>query len=788
MARRPPLPEHRPARAFTAAARRIEPDDTAAAAALRARRRSWHDEAWTYYDDVGEAKHAARYIARSLSRLRFVPGWYDDDRANVRVTDEVALDAGLPDVYLAAARDALDRVGFGARGGWPALLNRYGVNAFVAGESWLIGGTVDRGDGPVEQWGVYSTSEVTAVEEGGTVRWSIRQDDNDPNGLTVDDPVILRVWSPHGRWYERPDSPMRGVLDVCEELLILTRAVRANGLSRLASKVLFLPTTMTGGDGAPITYDEHGDPVDNDEAGSPFVADLHQHFIQPIGDPGSQDSVAPFVIEADPDDIAAVRVEDLSRPIEGLIAEREQLIERFAQGVDLPVEVVIGKAAANHWSAWQITEDEYRAYVEPIASEFAEAIVSGYYRQALGEYGIDAGLVERSTIYVDPTDLVQRPDRSTVTFAAWDRHLTSDAYTRDELGIPQEAAPDDDELARRTAAAAAAATPAPASTEQNGPPPPPGTATVTLPAVTVPIVAAANRRRPRPLGERLAALDAALLARLTVAADAALARAIERAGARIRSKAGKTPAAEAVRSVDNALVAATLGPAVVAALDVSTESLIDGAFDGFAADAAEAIARTQAATRSALAASIDEFDEDDEELVARQDDDRRAAVAALGASLAAVATSRLFDPSPKVQPGEAPLSTGGVPPGVIRESLSRAGGAGQVGPGGAGVAADGLPTGGVATGVSTTETLVRFGIKRTGFVWQYGDPAARMTPFDPHLDLDGVEFSSWGDDALVNDGDWPPEPFFYPGDHLWCQCSFAPVLDAGGDAEGDDGP
>lgn len=765
MARRTEAPHH-PARALTAAVKRIDPTDANAARAVTKSRQAWMDDAWTYFDEVGEAKHAGRYLARSMARLRVVPGYLDEDRRPVTIDDATVARFALDDAYVAACRDALDRIDVGARGGWASLLSRFGLNNFVVGDSWLIGHATDDG----EEWGLWSVDEITAREgAGSTPEWFILPGPGAPvdGSAALADPIILRIWTPHPRWYQKSDSPLRGVLDVCDELLILTRAVRAAHLSRLASKVMMLPTTMTGGDGS-VTYDANGDPIDNDEAGSPFVRDLHAHFIRPIGDPADPESVAPFIIEADPDDIAAVRVEDLSRDGTGSMAERVQLVERFAQGIDLPVEVVVGKAKANHWSAWQITEDEYRAYVEPPANEFVQAVVAGYYRSALEAAGVAPELASRSTIMLDPTDLVQRPDRSTVTFEAHDRFLVSDAYARDQIGAPEDAAPDDAEIAARVARSPAVKP----SLAQ-----PPGSAPQ-RDAVT----AAAPRRRT-DLGAVLADLDAALLVRVTAALDGAMRRAIERAGARIRSKAGKTPAADAVRSVDNAAVAATLGPAVVAALDVDTESLFDGAWDDVLGRIDAMILATQTAARRAIAERVADAEPDDPDLTARQDESRRAAVVALGAALTGFAVAAVFHPDPTIERGEAPVALS-VPPGLAREALARAGGAHRTGPGGAGIDRNGDPVGEVAAGEDVLRSLVTFGIVRTGYVWRYGDPSSRIGPFEPHEALDGVEFTSWDDDVLTNFDDWPPEPFFYPGDHLWCQCSFEPALDTGEPDEG----
>jgi hypothetical protein len=68
----------------------------------------------------------------------------------------------------------------------------------------------------------------------------------------------------------------------------------------------------------------------------------------------------------------------------------------------------------------------------------------------------------------------------------------------------------------------------------------------------------------------------------------------------------------------------------------------------------------------------------------------------------------------------------------------------------------------------------------TEYVWVhafYGEPQRR---FEPHYRLDGERFTGGPtedgrspveeDDRLVNDTDWPEQPYYFPGDHLGCTC------------------
>jgi hypothetical protein len=54
--------------------------------------------------------------------------------------------------------------------------------------------------------------------------------------------VAYRLWRRHPRYSMLADSTMQGVLDLCEELVLLTQAVRARARSRLAGRHPVVPT------------------------------------------------------------------------------------------------------------------------------------------------------------------------------------------------------------------------------------------------------------------------------------------------------------------------------------------------------------------------------------------------------------------------------------------------------------------------------------------------------------------------------------------------------------------
>ena len=71
-----------PARSLTAAATQINLNDKGEAERFRMRRMggsdSWQQEAWEYYDAIGEIKYAFGLVASVVSRIRLYAGYVED--------------------------------------------------------------------------------------------------------------------------------------------------------------------------------------------------------------------------------------------------------------------------------------------------------------------------------------------------------------------------------------------------------------------------------------------------------------------------------------------------------------------------------------------------------------------------------------------------------------------------------------------------------------------------------------------------------------------------------------
>lgn len=70
---------------------------------------------------------------------------------------------------------------------------------------------------------------------------------------------------------------------------------------------------------------------------------------------------------------------------------------------------------------------------------------------------------------------------------------------------------------------------------------------------------------------------------------------------------------------------------------------------------------------------------------------------------------------------------------------------------------------------------VMIGVEIEPFEWLYGDPSARINPFEPHEELGSREFLDVDDPDLANELTFPSVQFFTPHDHEGCLCETLPT-------------
>jgi len=449
-------------RSLTAAAAQIKINDKGEYEQFRVRRASassaWQQEAWEYYDAIGEIKYAFNLVASVVSRIRIYAAVVDDPTEtpiSVRVSDKV-------DSRLAtAAERALDRLN-SAYGGQAGLLKDAALNLSVAGECYLVQMPARPGSGIPESWDIRSVDEVTTDPRGGFNVIGRREQGTSGNsgssGLVnklSKNAFVGRVWRSHPRFSDEADSSLRGLLDLCAELLLLNRTFRATARSRLNAGALYLPDGLSVAAQADPDYpydseDGIGAGFTAEEAEDEFEEQLMDAMTTPIRDEESASAVVPLIIRGPAELGDKIKQFKFERSFDPALAERsDRVLERILQGLDVPKDVVTGLANVKYSNALQIDETLYKAHIEPLMLLIADALTIVYLRPYLIASGFDETAVNRIVIWYDPSAIATRNDRATDADSGLDRGAVSYDTWRRAHGFSDQDAPTATEVAIR---------------------------------------------------------------------------------------------------------------------------------------------------------------------------------------------------------------------------------------------------------------------------------------------------------------------------------------------------
>jgi hypothetical protein len=505
---------------------------------------AWQTRALDYYDKIGEIRFSSHFYARMLARVNFFPATLKDDGSTDQIT------SGEPVDLLNAIQDP--------GGGRSRLQYDYGRLMFVTGEGVLFGS-----DNTEKGWRFLWREEMKFRDDGTAVRL-------DANGReTKDVGTGYRFWTPHPKHSDAPDSPIRAILDIAEELIILTASVRATATTRLTNGILALPTEIS-----PNSMIEPGE-EENPDA-NPFLQEIMDHIQAQIENPYSPESKVPFILEGAYEYIDRLKWVQLHDPQNDYLERdlRIEAVKRMALGLDFPPEVLLGMTDANHWTAAQVQQEMWRAHGASIAEQFGDDLCAAYLRPALRDANFPDP--EQVVIGYDDSQVVISPDRTTDADEAADRGMISFAGYRKLKGIDESLAPEKDEqdywLALRTRNLAALGfapappTGPPADPPQNGNPQAPP---------------------PEPANGRVVSRQEARTASIMGAATLALRQCRARAGARLRTAAARKASGcdecgQKTTGIPDSVVAAALGPDLLEELGKRDPlTLVKGGTDDF---------------------------------------------------------------------------------------------------------------------------------------------------------------------------------------------------------------
>jgi len=418
--RAPLVASARPRDPLIAAAQTIQYAQGAAGRALF-QYHSWQEEAWAFWENLGEANWAVSWMASALSRVRLLaaemlPGGDEPE----------------PIVEGPAAR-AIQRLG-GGIGGQSGIMKAFAPHILVPGESWLTGEATSE---TTELWKVRSADEIRPSQTRGA-KFEVREDERTWRKLPPNT-LVTRVWDPHPRLSYEATSAFKAALPIMRRIDLIDRRIVATMVSRIAMNgFLLIPQ-----EGTLPTAEKYKDAPD------PFIAMIIDIATNNIKNPGSASAALPMPIK-----FAGPWIEKWRHLTVGdsitteLLEERDKELRRLATTLNVPAEVVLGMGDTSHWNAWQIEDSAIKLHVSPVAELICQCLTVGMLQPMLIAEGADligpnGGQI---VVWYDTSELTVAPDKTEAVFRAYDRFEASGVALRREIGLTEGDNPEGDEL------------------------------------------------------------------------------------------------------------------------------------------------------------------------------------------------------------------------------------------------------------------------------------------------------------------------------------------------------
>lgn len=441
-------------RSLVAAAVRVNISEKKQVDALSARRveDKWQDDAWEYYDLIGEVGFSARLIASVTSRVRLFPAYIEDEEnepVHVRsVTD-------IPQDLAKAASSAIRLLGTG-NGGIPGLLRDAALNLFVTGECYLVREEADIMTGKPETWQIRSTSEIVVEQSGRTQNVAIKPRRNAKPSeyikLSKKNAFIGRIWRMHPRYSDEADSSLKGLLELMDELLLLNKNSRSNLKKRLNAGLLYIPDEISNISQSDGDVDDSTDTYAelSDDNSASFEEELIEAMTTPISDEGSASSVVPLLIRGPSelgDKIRHIELGDMADPAH--LERADKVLDRILAGLDIPKDVVAGIGDAKYANAVVIEETLFKSHVEPLVLMIVDALTVVFLRPVLKAMGFDEDLVNNLVVWYDPSPITAKPSKAEAANIGYDKGVLSATSWRRENGFAESDAPTEAEVGSR---------------------------------------------------------------------------------------------------------------------------------------------------------------------------------------------------------------------------------------------------------------------------------------------------------------------------------------------------
>lgn len=384
-------------------------------------RMGWQTEAWDLLDKVGELRYYVSWRANSCSKIRLVASELDAEGKPTGRCDN-------QDVT-----DIVNSIG-GNQLGAAQFIKRSVEHLTVPGETFQ--GIILDSKGR-ERWLAFSRDEVKKTGSGDRAVTTVELPDGSEHKIGRGD-SIWKCWQPHPRRAKECDSPVRANLSPLREIVTTTATINDAGKSRLLGNgIVFVPTEMSlPSSTAPVAADQPGTPIELQ--GTPAVRELEELLYQvaqvSYNDDESFARMIPIFASVPGEQVKNVHHLKFDTELtDTAIKTRNDAIARLALGLDVSPERMLGLGSStNHWSAWQIGDNDVQMHLAPVMELICEGLTENILHGMLKDRGIDPA---DYVVWYDASELTADPDKSDDATDAFDRAVITAAAYRDFLNL-----------------------------------------------------------------------------------------------------------------------------------------------------------------------------------------------------------------------------------------------------------------------------------------------------------------------------------------------------------------
>ncbi|MCV7210163.1 hypothetical protein H7J75_15990 [Mycolicibacterium canariasense] len=372
-------------------------------------RREWQEEAWELFDLVGELECYVRWRARSCKRVKLVASEIDPrtGQPTGSITEGNTEGEKFAAIVHSIAGGALGQAEF---------IERAVQILGVPGEFHTAILMVGPPDKQVARWEALSKKQI-------------KRSQKNPDGLTLTLPDgtqheynpangdgMFRVWNPHPNDPTEATSPVRSNLTPLREIVRTTAKMENADRSRLGNNgLLALPAeaSLPSAQGPTSAGKPGGDP-DTGPRQEPVGRTVQAQIVKAndlgLQDPQSHAAITPIVVTVPAEHVDKIKHVTFGKDVSEMeLKKREAAILRFARGIDMEPDQLLGLGDTNHWNGYLLADQDVNLHVKPVMQTICQAIYRNVIVGMLIKLGIDPS---KYVLTVDASALTADPDKT----------------------------------------------------------------------------------------------------------------------------------------------------------------------------------------------------------------------------------------------------------------------------------------------------------------------------------------------------------------------------------------